>query len=101
MDVQTLLSEAKARFSYNSSKEYLREKYSSKNLVAEQNGLWRADAITITMLQSFDSEKVILLDTHNNPVEVDRKTLLEKLKTVYTTVMQDYYNEFKSLENKR
>jgi hypothetical protein len=101
MDVQTLLSEAKARFSYNSSKEYLREKYSSKNLVAEQNGLWRADATTIATLQSFDTDKIILIDTHNNPVEVDRKQLLEKLKTVYETVMQEYYKEYKSLEYKR
>jgi hypothetical protein len=101
MDVQTLLSEAKARFSYNSSKEYLKEKYSSKNLVAEQNGLWKADATTIATLQSFDTDKIILIDTHNNPVEVDRKQLLEKLKTVYETVMQEYYKEYKSLEYKR
>lgn len=101
MDVQTLLTEAKARFGYNSAKEYLREKYSSKILVAEQGGLWRADAITIATLQSFSDERIILLDTHNNPVEVDRTLLLEKLKSVYTTVTQEYYKEFKELENKR
>lgn len=101
MDVQTLLSEAKARFSHNSAKEYLREKYSSKILIAEQNGLWKADATTIATLQSFTSDKVVLIDTHNNPVEVDRLQLLEKLKTVYETVMQEYYKEYKLLETKR
>lgn len=101
MDIQSLLSEAKARFSHNSAKEYLREKYSNKNLVAEQGGLWRADATTIAVLQSFDTEKIILLDTHNNPVEVDRVSLLEKLKTVYQTMMTEYYKDYKDTENKR
>lgn len=101
MDVQTLITEAKARFGYNSAKEYLREKYSSKTLVADQNGLWRADAVTIATLQSFDDDKIVLLDTHNNPVEVDRKSLLEKLKSVYKTNTEQYYKEFKELENKR
>lgn len=101
MDIQSLLSEAKARFSHNSAKEYLREKYSNKNLVAEQGGLWRADATTIAVLQSFDTKKIILLDTHNNPVEVDRVSLLEKLKTVYQTMMTEYYKDYKDTENKR
>lgn len=101
MDVQTLLTEAKARFGYNSAKEYLREKYSSKILIAEQGGLWKADAVTISLLQSFDTEKIVLIDTHNNPVLVDRLSLLNKLKSVYVSVSEEYHKEFKDLENKR
>lgn len=100
MDVQTLLSDAKARFSYNSAKDYLREKYSSKFLVAEQGGLWEANIQTIVALESFDTQKVILIDTYRNPVEVDRESLLKKLKTVYTETMKEYYTEFRELENK-
>jgi len=101
MDVQSLLSETKTRFSHNSAKEYLREKYSSKFIIAEQNGLWKADAQTIAVLQSFDTEKLVLIDTHNNPVEVDRASLLERLKTIYNDVMTEYYKEYKELEQKR
>ena len=101
MDVKTLLSDAKARFNHNSAKEYLREKYSSKLLVADQGGLWEANLETITALCFFDIEKIVLVDTYKNPVEVDRVSLLEKLKNVYTSVMQEYYIEFKQLENKR
>lgn len=101
MDIQSLLTEAKARFAYNTLKDYLREKYSSKLFIAEQGGLWRADATTIAVLQSFDSEKIILTDTHNNPVEVDRLDLLIKLKSLYENTMKDYYKEYKELENKR
>lgn len=101
MDVKTLLSDAKARFSYNSAKDYLREKYSSKFLVADQGGLWEANIQTIVALESFNTKKIILIDTYKNPVEVDRSSLLKKLKTVYTDTMQEYHAEYKELENKR
>jgi hypothetical protein len=42
-----------------------------------------------------------LIDTQNNPVEVDREKLLAKLKSLYEQVMADYYTEWKELENKR
>ena len=101
MDIQSLLSEAKARFAHNSAKDYLREKYKNKFLVADQNGLWAADIATITFLQSFDTERLVLLDTHNRPVEVDRLSLLNKLKTVYQDNMATYLKEFKETETKR
>lgn len=101
MHIQSLIAESKARFNHNSAKNYLIEKYNNKLFVAEQNGLWKADSITISTLQSFKTEKLVLIDTYNIPVEVDRETLLNKLLTVYQTVMTDFYNEWKDLEAKR
>lgn len=101
MDIQSLLSETKVKFSHNSAKDYLREKYSSKFLIADQGGLWKADTHLITFLNTFDDEHVVIIDTQNNPVQVERKLLLEKLKTVYKTVTEEYYKEWKELETKR
>jgi hypothetical protein len=101
MDTKTLIAEAKARFNHNSAKAYLKEKYNSKLLIAEQGGLWRADAQTISFLNSFTSKKVVLLDTFDNPVEVDRKALLNTLTEVNETVMKEWYNEWQELETKR
>jgi DNA polymerase III delta subunit len=101
MDIQTLLAESKARFSHNSAKDYLREKYSNKFYIADQGGLWKADAQTISVLSTFSSENIVLIDTQNNPVEVDREKLLLKLKSLYEQVMTDYHTEWKELENKR
>jgi hypothetical protein len=42
MDINDLITETKARFSHNSAKEYLKEKYDSKLILATQNGLWKA-----------------------------------------------------------
>jgi hypothetical protein len=101
MDTKTLLSEAKARFSHNSAKQYLREKYESKLTVAEQGGLWRADKETITLLDSFDTDKLVLMDTFGNPVEVNRTDLSTKLKDIYKSTMDEWLAEWKELEGKR
>lgn len=101
MDTKILIAEAKARFSHNSAKDYLKEKYNSKLTVAIQNGLWKADAETINILNTFKTKKLVLIDTFGNPVEVDRAELLETLKNLYSTVMKEWYKEAKELEAKR
>ena len=104
MDTKTLIAEAKARFNHNSAKDYLKEKYHAKLLVADQGGLWQADQQTITFLSVMPNEyddKIILMDTFDNPVLVDRSELLTKLKGVYNSVMTEWYNEWKELESKR
>ena len=101
MDTKTLISEAKARFNHNSAKAQLKDKYDSKLIVAEQNGLWKADAQTITLLATLDTKTVVLMDTFNNPVEVDRLKLLGILQTTYALVMQEWHDEWKELESKR
>lgn len=104
MDTKVLIAEAKARFNHNSAKDYLKEKYDAKLLVADQGGLWKADQQTITflsvMINDYD-DKVVLMDTFDNPVLVDRSKLLSKLKEVYRSVMAEWYNEWKELESKR
>jgi hypothetical protein len=102
MDIKNLLAESKARFNHNSAKAYLSEKFNSKLLVAEQGGLWRADAQTISFLNSMDDNNiVILIDTFNSPVQVNREELLTILKNTYNTVMVEWYKEWKELESKR
>ena len=104
MDTKTLIAEAKARFAHNSAKDYLKEKYEAKLLVAEQGGLWKADQQTISFLTVMPNDyddRVIMLDTFQNPVLVDRIELLSKLKNVYNDVMLEWYNEWKELESKR
>ena len=101
MDTQTLLADMKARFAHNSAKHYLKEKFSSKLLVADQNGLWKADVTTLSFLASVTTETVIMLDLYETPVEVNVKSLQDKLLTTYNSVMSQWHNEYKDLENKR
>lgn len=102
MDTKTLIAEAKARFNHNSAKAYLKDKYDSKLIVAAQNGLWRADQQTIAFLNSMSSENyIVVIDTFDNPVQVNCEELLETLKATYNTVMLEWYKEWKELEGKR
>lgn len=101
MDTKTLITDAKARFAHNSAKDYLKEKYDAKLLVAEQGGLWKADQQTIAFLSASNNESIILIDTFDNPVKVNRKELLDKLTASYWTVMKEWHDEWKELESKR
>jgi hypothetical protein len=101
MDTKTILDEAKARFNHNSAKSYLKDKYDSKFIIADQNGLWRANPEIINFLNYSSDEYVILIDNFDNPVKVDRNILLIKLSNTYRSVMEEWYNEWKELESKR
>ena len=104
MDTKTLITDAKARFAHNSAKDYLKEKYNAKLLVAEQGGLWRADKETIAfltvMIHDYD-DRVVLIDTFDNPVKVNRQDLKDKLCETYYRVMNEWHDEWKELESKR
>ena len=101
MDTTSLIAEAKARFNHNSAKAYLKDKYDSKFIIADQFGLWRANLDTINFLNSNTDEQVILIDTFDNPVRVNRIVLLEKLNETYNRVMNAWYEEWVELEKKR
>jgi len=101
MDTKSLITEAKARFNHNSAKAYLKDKYDSKFIVADQNGLWRANLEIINFLTATSNKEVIIIDTFNNPVKVIRQELLDKLSVVYKTTMEEWYTEWAELEKKR
>ena len=101
MDTTSLISEAKARFNHNSAKAYLKDKYDSKFIVADQSGLWRANLETINFLNSSNEEWIIIIDTFDNPVRVNRINLLEKLNETYSKVMNAWHEEWLQLEKKR
>jgi hypothetical protein len=101
MDTKQLISEAKARFNHNSAKAYLKDKYSSKLLVADQGGLWKASPELLGFLASSTDDIVVLIDTFENPVLVNRIALHDVLYKTYNDTMQLWFSEWKELEGKR
>ena len=105
MDTKTLIADAKARFSHNSAKAYLKDKYAGKLIVAEQGGLWTASPHLISFLSAQTSytvdDTVIIIDNFGSPVQVDGNALLKKLQETYNTVMNEWHAEWKLLEGKR
>ena len=101
MDTKQLIKDAKARFNHNSAKQALKDKYQAKLLVACQGGLWKVTPELLVFVDSAGSEELILIDTYENPVKVNRQELLTLLRDTYNTVMIEWYNELKELENNR
>lgn len=101
MDTQTIIAEAKARFNHNLAKQYLKDKYQSKLMVADQGGLWKTTPELIVILDANTADYMILIDSYENPIKVDRVSLLTKVRDVYNTVMEQWHNEWTVLEKKR
>lgn len=101
MDTKSLIKEAKARFNHNSSKEYLKDKYKAKLTVASQGGLWKVTPELLVFVDSAGSTELVLLDSYDNPIKVNRLELLTLLRDTYNNVMVEWYSEFKELEGKR
>jgi len=101
MDTKSLIKEAKARFNHNASKALLKDKYNSKLIVADQNGLWKATTELIGFLASLEQDRVIVVDSFDNPVNVDRRELLAKLLMTYNSVMHEWNLEWAQLEKNR
>jgi hypothetical protein len=101
MDIQNLIIESKARFNHNQAKQYLKDKYQSKLTFADQGGLWVATPELIVFLDSAGSEELILIDSYENPIKVDRNVLLQKANEIYVSVMEQWHNEWAILEKKR
>ena len=101
MDAKTLISDAKARFSHNAAKAYLKEKFEARLIVADQGGLWRATPELIGYLASNTNEQVILVDNFENPVLVNRILLHDILNKTYNSVLTMWLDEWKELERQR
>lgn len=102
MDTNTVLTQAKLRFAHESAKSYLKDKFQSKLLVAEQGGLWKASPQMISILTTFQKQTVaVFIDEFDNPVKVEVQALKDKLLDTYNSVMEEYHTEWKELENQR
>ena len=102
MDTKDLITEAKAKFSYNSTKAYLKDKYQSKLIIAEQGGLWKISPELITLLSSvYIPDVIVLLDLYENPVKINRSKFLQKAINTYQSVMNDYLVEWEKLKKNR
>ena len=101
MDTNQLIKDAKARFNHNSAKQYLKDKYQAKLTVANQGGLWKVTPELMVFVDSAGSNDLILLDSYENPIKVNRLELLTLLRDTYNNVMVEWHSEFKDLENNR
>lgn len=104
MDAKSLISLSKAKFAYHSNRVYLKEKYTSKLIIAEQGGMWQITPEFLSFLIVLANNKIInmiIMDMNNNPIKVDVSKLYEISYNTYDSVMNEWYNELQEIENQR
>lgn len=101
MNTESLVNQAKAKFNHNLAKAYIKEKYQNKLIFADQGGLWKVTAEFISMLDAYPIDQIILIDTYENPIKIDRTQLLAKASVHYTQVMEEYLTEWTKLKQTR
>jgi hypothetical protein len=101
MDIGNLIASARTRFNHNSAKKYLKEKYDSKLIIAEQGGLWKITPELIAVLAIYPSKTLILEDMYGNPITVNKNAFLSKASSLYDSTMAAYQSEWEELKNKR
>lgn len=101
MDTKALIREAHARFDHNSAKQLLKEKYQQKLLIANQGGLWKVTPELILFLDNAGSDELIILDSYENPIKVNRQQLLSLVRDSYNEIMTQWHAEFQDLRHKR
>jgi hypothetical protein len=101
MNIENLVKETKAKFDHNLAKHYLKEKYQSKLIFANQGGLWKADQSLLSLLIVSESKELVLLDLHENPIKVNRTELYEKTLDLYNETMSAWHEEWVALQRQR
>lgn len=101
MDTKELIAQAKARYNHQQSRIALQSKYSAELTVTYGGGLWEVKPDLIAFVSALSDDEVVLRDSYDNPIKVNRKEILELLKTKYNTVMLEWYNEHQSLAKLR
>ena len=104
MDTDKLSQRIRKRFDHNQAKRVLREKYQAKMLFAHAGGMWCASPALITQCNlciANNHQLPVLLDTHNNPVQVDADELKSLALMRWQEQMNAWHAELETLKRER
>ena len=101
MNINGLTNQVKSKFDHNLAKHYLKEKYQSKLIFADQGGLWKATPEFLSFLSSPTLNETVILDLYDNPIKVDKELLKITAHKIYNDVMTEWHEEWEKLRKQR
>jgi hypothetical protein len=101
MNTEQIKQTSRAKYLHSLARQNLREKYQARLLVTMNGGTWRVTPELIAFLSSVDDKQVVLIDIYENPCLVDRLQLLEQSRTVYSTIMMEWYDDNEKINRQR
>jgi hypothetical protein len=96
-----IIKQAKVRFNHNQNKQLLKEKYKSKMMFASNGGMWNAGPELLSILATFDTDTIVLVDLYSNPVQVNRLELITEVKQRWQEQMNAWLIEFQQSSRQR
>ena len=101
MDTKELIAQAKARYNHQQSRQALQAKYTSQLTLTYSGGLWDITPELIAFLAAMTDETIVLTDSYDKPLSVNRQELLDLVKQKYTEVMSEWVKENTELSRLR
>jgi hypothetical protein len=93
MNPDQLKELADSQFERAAYTKTLRESISARLSIAHNGGLFLINPSLIAFLSAMSGNQVVLEDTYNNPILVNRPQLLEQATAQYTEVMSEWHEE--------
>jgi len=101
MNTDQIKQISKARYQYQLAKIAARENHESQLLITTAGTTIRVSAELIAFLSIDLGDTVVIIDIYDNPVRVDRETLLSKSIDVYKTVMSGWADTVEQINKQR
>ena len=92
---------AQAKFEHSVHKKTIREQCEKEFYVAHNGGMFKIDQGLIAFLYAWEDDKIYMIDSYDNPIEVDRKKLLELGKQAYQHAINTYQTNYEQLKTTR
>jgi hypothetical protein len=99
--VEKLEKYAQARFEHNVHKKSIREQCEKELYVAHNGGMFKIDQGLIAFLNAWEDDKIYMIDSYDNPIEVDRKKFLVLAKQAYQHAINTYHTNYEQLRTTR
>jgi hypothetical protein len=100
-ELDQLTQQIKQATDYQTNKIILREKIQTDLHFAYNSGLFKASQELIAFLNSYDSSELVLEDSYQNPIKVDRQELLDLAKQHYQMAMNAWHIRHEELKRAR
>lgn len=97
MDTNDLERIAQARYEHSVAKKNLRERTEQQLVFTHGQGLFRASPELISFLNCWEEDTLFIEDLYHNPVQIDRRQMLEQARQCYQYALNAWHTEYQTL----
>ena len=99
--INQLVEQIKQSTDYQTNKRILREKIQADLHFTHNGGLFKASQELIAFLHCYELSELVLEDTYQNPIRVNREELLDLAKQHYQMAMNAWHIQHEELKRVR